>query len=194
MQSNSKIDQCVETTPRWNWPKQVRARSNYYWQTTLCCSFPTPPWCGSFSILCQKKMGGFIQTWPLRTIAVLTCVFPVRMRYLRSELSIDLSELHQFRKNTKKTTNQHMRFLKCKTGAQSLRRPAGETKIQTQRLANPTEQGYITSCLAPTRRKCDSSWCFDMFWPFKLSNIYMICILIYMLCIYIWYVLICFTV
>ena len=30
MQSNSKIDQCVETTPRWNWPKQVRARSNYY--------------------------------------------------------------------------------------------------------------------------------------------------------------------
>ena len=85
MRSNAKIDQCVETTPLWNWPKQARARFNYYWQTTLCCSFPTPPWCGSFSILCQKKMGGFIQTWPLRTIAVLTCVFPVRMRYLRSE-------------------------------------------------------------------------------------------------------------
>ena len=80
MRSNAKIDQCVETTPLWNWPKQARARFNYYWQTTLCCSFPTPPWCGSFSILCQKKMGGFIQTWPLRTIAVLTCVFPVRMR------------------------------------------------------------------------------------------------------------------
>ena len=55
MRSNAKIDQCVETTPLWNWPKQARARINYYWQTTLCCSFPTPPWCGSFSILCQKK-------------------------------------------------------------------------------------------------------------------------------------------
>ena len=53
MQSNAKIDQCVETTLRWNWPKQVCAKSDYYWQKTLCCSFPTPPWCDSFSILCQ---------------------------------------------------------------------------------------------------------------------------------------------